>query len=241
MKQRRDRGGDGITKDAVFTVSLSQALGQPASVTYATAGGSAASGTDYTPVSGNLNFAAGVLTQTITVPILGDVVQELDEAFRQPGQQRERRDRTRAGVGTILDDEPTDPLDYFSLTPCRLLDTRLAGQGPVLASGASRIVTVAGTCGVPATARAIAANVTAVASTGAGNLKLYRGDGTPPTASALNFGAGRTRANNGVFAMAGNGTGTLAILPTVAGAGTIARNPRRGRLLRVTPPEGEIG
>ena len=57
-------------------------------------------------------------------------------------------------------------LDYFSVTPCRLLDTRMVAQGPALASGAPRLVTVAGSCGVPAHARAIAANIAAVAPTG---------------------------------------------------------------------------
>jgi hypothetical protein len=114
------------------------------------------------------------------------------------------------------------PFDYFSVSPCRLLDTRQAGQGPALASGASRLVTVTGgSCGIPVTARAIVVNITSVASTGAGNLKLYAGDGTAPTTSALNFAAGQTRANNGVFPLAGNGDGTLAILATVTGNGTV--------------------
>jgi len=114
------------------------------------------------------------------------------------------------------------PLYYYSVTPCRLLDTRLPGQGPALTSGVSRVVTATGaSCGIPAIAGAIAVNITAVGSTDAGNLRLYPGDGAVPTTSALNFAAGQTRANNGVFALAGNGTGTLAILATVIGAGTV--------------------
>lgn len=68
---------------------------------------------------------------------------------------------------------------------------------------------------------AFAANVTSVAPTGAGNLRLYAGDGTSPLTSALNFGADQTRANNGVFPLAGNGDGTLAIRATVTGGGTV--------------------
>lgn len=110
---------------------------------------------------------------------------------------------------------------YYSVTPCRLLDTRVPGQGPALASGTPRIVTVTGACTLPATARAIAGNVTSAGLTGAGNLNLYAGDGAPPLTSALNFGAGQTRANNGVFPLAGDGTGTLAIRATVTGGGTV--------------------
>src|SRR5258708_28459203 len=94
-------------------------------------------------------------------------------------------------------------LDYFSVSPCRLLDTRQPGQGPALASGTPRLVTVVGgTCGIPAIARAITANITSVAPTGGGNLKLYPGGGTVPPTSALNFSARQTRANNGVFGLA---------------------------------------
>jgi hypothetical protein len=114
------------------------------------------------------------------------------------------------------------PLRYFSVSPCRLLDTRVPAQGPALASGSSRLVTVTGgTCGIPAIARAIAANITSVAPTGGGNLKLYPGGGAVPPTAALNFSAGQTRANNGVFSLGGNGDGTLAILATVTGSGTV--------------------
>lgn len=113
-------------------------------------------------------------------------------------------------------------LDYFSVSPCRVLDTRVAGQGPVLTSGAPRVVSVtSGSCGIPADARAIAANITSVAPTGLGNLRLYPGDGAVPSTSSLNFGVGQTRANNGVFPLAGNGDGTLGILATVAASGSV--------------------
>jgi hypothetical protein len=113
------------------------------------------------------------------------------------------------------------PLAYYSVPPCRVLDTRQAGQGPALPSGAARLVTVTSACGVPANARAIQANIAAVGPTGAGNLRLYPGDGTTPATSALNFAAGQTRANNGVFPLAGNGNGALALLATVTGSGSV--------------------
>ena len=114
------------------------------------------------------------------------------------------------------------PLVYYSVTPCRVLDTRQAGQGPALASGAARLVTVTGAaCGVPANARAIAGKVASIAPTRAGNLRLSPGDGATPATSALNFAAGQTRANNGVFPLAGNGNGSLALLATVTGPGSV--------------------
>jgi hypothetical protein len=125
-------------------------------------------------------------------------------------------------AGDLARAQTPPSLAFFSVSPCRLLDTRLPGQGPALISGVPRLVTVTGgSCGLPATAGAIAVNITAVGSTGGGNIRLYPGDGTEPLTSSLNFAAGQTLANNGVFALAGNGIGTLAILGTVTGNGTV--------------------
>ena len=55
-----------------FTVTLSAASGQAVSVNYATANGTATAGADFTGTSGTLNFVAGVVSQTITVPITND-------------------------------------------------------------------------------------------------------------------------------------------------------------------------
>ena len=78
------RGDEGF--DMAFTVTLDQAAAQPLSVDYATverpAGVWAAiEGTDYTAVSGTLNFAVGDETKTISVPIASDTDDEIDETF----------------------------------------------------------------------------------------------------------------------------------------------------------------
>jgi hypothetical protein len=56
--------------DAVFTVTLSGPTEEPASVSFATANGTAFAGQDYTNTTGTLTFAAGQVTQTISVPVL---------------------------------------------------------------------------------------------------------------------------------------------------------------------------
>jgi hypothetical protein len=72
--------GDAGTTTATFTVTRNDASG-PASVSYATTPGTATAGTDYQTTSGTLNFAAGELTKTINVPIVGDTAEEPDETF----------------------------------------------------------------------------------------------------------------------------------------------------------------
>jgi Tol biopolymer transport system component len=113
------------------------------------------------------------------------------------------------------------PGSYYTLTPCRLLDTRTPADGPALFSGQTAVAVLHGACGIPETAKAVALNVTAVQATGAGHLTVHPGDIAPPAISTLNFAAGQTRANNAVQRLALNGAGTLAVTPFVAGDGTV--------------------
>jgi len=73
--------GDSGSASMVFTVTLSSAASTAVSVNYATASGTALAGSDFDAASGTLNFAPGVSTQTVSVPIRGDVVPEWDETF----------------------------------------------------------------------------------------------------------------------------------------------------------------
>ncbi len=109
---------------------------------------------------------------------------------------------------------------FYTLTPCRLIDTRNSGP---LASGAPLVIPVAGAagCGVPATARAIAANITVVSPTVAGNLALYPGNYPLPPVSTVNFATGQTRANNAILSLASDNSGTLAANATVGASGTV--------------------
>ncbi|HEX7181237.1 MAG TPA: hypothetical protein VF756_05300 [Thermoanaerobaculia bacterium] len=116
---------------------------------------------------------------------------------------------------------PFKPADFYTVTPCRLLDTRDPQDGPALTSGAVATVIVHGSCGIPATATSVSLNVTAVQATGSGQLTLFPGDqGQPPT-STIHYAAGQTRANNAILPLASDGAGTLKIAPFVEGGGTV--------------------
>ncbi|MFI5006476.1 MAG: PQQ-dependent sugar dehydrogenase [Solirubrobacterales bacterium] len=108
---------------------------------------------------------------------------------------------------------------YHTVTPCRVVDTR---SGAPLASGVERLFTlVGGACGVPATARGLALNVTVTGPTGMGHLTLSPGNLPAPSTSTLNFIAGRTRANNAVVALSTDGIGRMKALASVSGGGTV--------------------
>lgn len=66
---------------ATFTVTLSAAAASAVAVSYSSADGTATAGSDYTAVSGTLNFAAGETSKTINVSIAGDTAVEADETF----------------------------------------------------------------------------------------------------------------------------------------------------------------
>jgi len=92
---------------------------------------------------------------------------------------------------------------HFTVTPCRLVDTRLAG-GTIpasgfrsfLATGALGVQGGAANCNIPAgLARAVHINVVAVVPAGPGHLTVHPYPLPVPLASTLNFSAGQTIAN----------------------------------------------
>ena len=91
------------------------------------------------------------------------------------------------------------PARYFTLPACRAVDTRVSG--PALAANSVRTFTLPEGCLVPPGARAIAANLVAVNPGQSGNLRVYPTGQGAPLASALNFAAGQTRANNAILSL----------------------------------------
>jgi hypothetical protein len=101
----------------------------------------------------------------------------------------------------------------YTITPCRVIDTRNAGDAPALAgSGAQRAFTVAGKCGVPADAKSISANVTAVTPASPGDLRIFPGNLASPGSTTIHFAGGITRANNSHRFLATNGAGTINVV-----------------------------
>src|SRR5215471_2561455 len=107
---------------------------------------------------------------------------------------------------------------YFTITSCRVVDTRTGRGGPTLTAGQKRIIQVTGACAIPSNAFAVALNVTVVNPMAFGNARLFPGDGVTPSTSTLNFSPGQVRANNAIVRLAVNGTGTIALLNSSSGS-----------------------
>jgi hypothetical protein len=103
---------------------------------------------------------------------------------------------------------PPTPVDYYTLTPCRLVDTRTS-DGPALAPFERRVWTLTGECGVPFTANAVSLNLAVVGASAPGHIRLAPGNGLTDS-SAVNFSPGKTRANNAIILLATDDTGTVA-------------------------------
>jgi hypothetical protein len=85
---------------------------------------------------------------------------------------------------------------------------------------------MAGSCGIPTEADAVAVNVTVTQPTAPGHLTIYPLGAPLPLASTINYSAGQTRANNAIVGLGtddsiavtcGQGSGTAHFIVDVVG------------------------
>jgi hypothetical protein len=113
----------------------------------------------------------------------------------------------------------TGGLGFYTLNPCRVIDTRdPAGTfgGPALAAGGSRTFAIRGQCSIPMDAAGVVANVTTTNASSPGNLKINPAGIVSGQATAIEF-AGATRANNAFVGLNGSPAGSMkieAVMPT---------------------------
>jgi len=73
--------GDAGSISIEVTITLTPASTIPVSVGYATGGGTATAGADYTAASGTADFAIGATTADVPLEVLGDLLDEPNESF----------------------------------------------------------------------------------------------------------------------------------------------------------------
>jgi uncharacterized repeat protein (TIGR01451 family) len=152
--------GNSGTVNAVFTVTLSAANAQTVNVSWATANGTAAAGSDYVAGSGTLSFPAGTTSKTITVAVNGDTTSEPDETFfvnltnPQAGVLSDSQ-----GKGTIVNDDAATTTPSLSVSDVRVTE----GNSGTLAAVFN--VTLSATSTQTVTVNYATANGTAAAGT----------------------------------------------------------------------------
>lgn len=110
--------------------------------------------------------------------------------------------------------------EYFALSPCRVFDTRQPG-GPTggfpPGCGINHVFTLTGgACGVPASAKAVSANVTVTQPAAAGTLNVFPAGAFPPLTAVVNYAPGATRGNNAIVQL--SATGQVAVRCSPAGS-----------------------
>jgi uncharacterized repeat protein (TIGR01451 family) len=186
----------------------------PAAITGATwtcviAGGGTCTGSG----SGNIN-------DTVNLPVGATVTYTLTGMIIASARGSLSNTATVTAPSGVFDPNPannsatdTDILpgvDYFTVAPCRVVDTRGGAPigGPVLQGQETRTFAVAGNCGISPTANAISINLAVTQSTAAGNVRLFPVGQAVPTISSINYAAGQTRANNAIVVL--NPSGAMA-------------------------------
>jgi acetyl esterase/lipase len=194
--------------DGSFTVSRTGATDASLLIDMVVAG-SAQEGSDFANVPGTVQFGKGVSRLTVVIEPHDDFLIEGPETvtlavspftgfFVGP---------YAGSVVTIADDEPSPGAGgFYSLPPCRLVDTRgPAGPwgAPRMSAGETRVFELGGRCGVPPDAAAVALNVTVAGPEAQGFVTLFETGALRPTVSTANFQAGQTRANNAIARLTG--------------------------------------
>src|SRR5258706_3408910 len=120
-------------------------------------------------------------------------------ATRAPGQARAESTSVASG-----------PLPFIAVTPCRVADTR--GNGftgafgpPPLLANATRDFTIAGQCGIPASAAAVSFNFAALNVAAGGDLRVFPAGGGAPTVSTLNYNGNTPNIANAAIVPLGTG------------------------------------
>jgi hypothetical protein len=92
---------------------------------------------------------------------------------------------------------------YFSLTPCRVFDTRVStgpsAGAPIIGSLTTRTFVVQGKCGVPVGAKAVSVNLSGVGPNGPGFITMFPTGITRPVVASLTFNAGEAAIGNGAL------------------------------------------
>ncbi|MEP7009427.1 MAG: hypothetical protein ABJC13_03815 [Acidobacteriota bacterium] len=114
---------------------------------------------------------------------------------------------------------PTGSLDFYSVTPCRVFDTRSGAQA--LISGVPRNVQITGLCSIPPDAVAVSLNLTAISPSSNGWIMLFPSNDIPQLISTLNFSNGMNRTNNAIAFLATDQSGTLGAQALLDGGGQV--------------------
>lgn len=210
--------GDGGTTNLQLEVTLEPLATSSASVTISVTGGTASAGTDFGAIASPLTFAASTTVATATIPITGDLLDELDETIvltlSIPSSGTQLGATTTATVTIVDDDDPP---------------TLAAGATASGAENSGTIdvaLTLSGASGLPISLRYTTTDATATTANGdytgvAGVIHTIAAGDTASTISLAVTGDATYEADETFTVAIGNATTTNGAVITTAGATTV--------------------
>ncbi|HEX7878661.1 MAG TPA: Calx-beta domain-containing protein, partial [Candidatus Eisenbacteria bacterium] len=135
--------GDSGTKAAQLTVTLSAASGQPVTVDFQTADATAQSPDDYQATSGSLTFAPGETVRTVSVLVVGDLLNETDETIAV--------DLSNATNATVSEDQALVTILNDDAVPTLMIGDVSITEGNAGSTAAQMTVTLSAAGGQPVT------------------------------------------------------------------------------------------
>lgn len=103
-------------------------------------------------------------------------------------------------LGTISASAQTGPLQFYTVAPCRVFDTR---DSTPLGQSVARDFAVRGHCGIPTSAKAVSINITVLDATQQSYVALWPSGGTQGS-STINFYPGQQLANGAITPLSTN-------------------------------------
>ncbi|HEX6178015.1 MAG TPA: Calx-beta domain-containing protein, partial [Thermoanaerobaculia bacterium] len=149
--------GNAGTTNFVFTLALSNPSATTVTVNAATADGTASSASDYTAVNTIVTFAPGTVVQTVSVPVIGDLVLETDETFFV--------NLSGATGATILDNQGLGTITNDDAAPTFSINDVSQAEGDAGTTAFTFTVTLTGSSALTATVDFATADGTATAGT----------------------------------------------------------------------------
>ena len=217
--------------NAVFTVSLAGATGGTVSVSYATQGGTATSGQDFSSRSGTLTFSGTTTQQQISVPITQDTTPEDAETFTVNLSNASGAAIAKPqGSAVIIDDDSpsgsTGPVRREVATGGSVSSSSVATSGPLSAVAGDLYlaavafkpnVAVASVTGLGLAWTPVRAQCAGRAQTG---VALFRAQGTPTGSGPVTATLGSVPSAAVIEVAHYSGASTSGALGSVASANT---------------------
>jgi PKD repeat protein len=172
----------------------------------------------------NWNFGDGTREQqledsTISHTFAADLPYDVTLTVSDGAEQNVAMSQVTPRASALAED-----LLFYALQPCRLLDTRTSGAA--LDSGSMTHIPITGRCGIPADARAVAANIAVLSPGSAGYLQVFAKGTSPGDTSTITFTPERSPLSNNTIVAIGAGSapsaeGAISALPNLIKHGTV--------------------